>query len=177
MSAFVKSEWATILSNQDFICISTCSGYRGGQRDPKGVQHIIDPKSADDDVGLLILDALSHSRLVLPRFRQDVVIHPDTVFEPEFYDNKLMEERYDAWVEYIMKRFSYKNENQMYKQLKNCSLTRTNGQIIFTPWHHKKLANWDGDGLTDADKVIIPASSVPTEIGAGLRLALSRCTG
>ena len=64
----------------------------------------------------------------------------------------------------------------MFKDMKDISINLWDGLITISPSHHEKLDSWSGKGLTEADKVKLPASSSPEEIGAGLRLALRRCT-
>ncbi|WP_338052467.1 contact-dependent growth inhibition system immunity protein [Stutzerimonas marianensis] len=44
------------------------------------------------------------------------------------------------------------------------------------PSHHEKLEAWSGKGLSESDYVIIPSGSSPSDVGAALRLAFSRCT-
>lgn len=61
--------------------------------------------------------------------------------------------------------------------MKNCGIHCFNGVITISPTRHEKLEGWGrekGDGIED---VILSVDSSPTEIGAGLRLALSRCKG
>lgn len=61
--------------------------------------------------------------------------------------------------------------------MKNCGIHCVNGVITLSPTRHEKLEGWGrtkGDGIED---VILSADSSPAEIGAGLRLALSRCKG
>ncbi|EPS9462270.1 CDI system immunity protein CdiI-o11, partial [Escherichia coli] len=45
------------------------------------------------------------------------------------------------------------------------------------PSFHEKLEAWSGNRINESDYVVLPADSSPTEIGSGLRLALSRCKG
>lgn len=57
-----------------------------------------------------------------------------------------------------------------------CILVRKNEMITIIPNHHVKLEAWDGEGLIEADNVVIPSTSSMSEVGVALRLAFSRCT-
>ncbi|WP_284149709.1 contact-dependent growth inhibition system immunity protein [Escherichia coli] len=52
-----------------------------------------------------------------------------------------------------------------------------NDVITIRPSFHEKLEAWSGNRINESDYVVLPADSSPTEIGSGLRLALSRCKG
>ncbi|MCT7051686.1 contact-dependent growth inhibition system immunity protein, partial [Salmonella enterica] len=49
--------------------------------------------------------------------------------------------------------------------------------ITIRPSFHEKLEAWSGDRISETDNVVLAVDSTPAEIGAGLRLALSRCKG
>ncbi|MEE9682579.1 contact-dependent growth inhibition system immunity protein [Lelliottia amnigena] len=58
-----------------------------------------------------------------------------------------------------------------------CGVHCENGTITISPTRHEKFEGWGrtkGDGIED---VILSPESSFEEIGAGLRLALSRCKG
>jgi hypothetical protein len=57
--------------------------------------------------------------------------------------------------------------------MKRVSLESKNGVLTLIPMHHAKLEAWEG--VVEGATVLIPATSTPEEIGAALRLALSRC--
>jgi hypothetical protein len=58
--------------------------------------------------------------------------------------------------------------------MNNCCIYLKNGTIKISPNNHEKLKAWSG--IRDAD-VILSLNNTPEEIGAGLRLAFSRCIG
>ncbi|XBS69206.1 contact-dependent growth inhibition system immunity protein [Acerihabitans sp. KWT182] len=177
MNDVVKTAWANATMNPDFFCIETYSGYGATQLDPRGAQHITALDTDNADLGNMILDALSHSRFVLPKPRSDVWIHPDTEFDAAFYDQDTMKKVYDDWQTKLILRFGYKNKQQLLKKMNNCGIHCVNDLITICPSNHDRLNGWSGDGLTDADNVVIPADSTAAEIGAALRLAFSRCIG
>ena len=173
----IRGYWAAVKCNSDFICVETCSGYRGGTDvDPKGKQHFIATDASDENLGLAVVDALAHSRWVLSAPREGSTYSPEVEFDSDLTFKKGAE-RYVAWTEFLIERYSYKTKRALFKDMKNVSIEKKSGSITFKPWHHEKLEAWGrtkGDGIED---VVIPDTSTPAEIGAALRLALSRCTG
>lgn len=175
MDDIVKSAWAGAIYNGDFICVETYSGYRSSRSDPKGTQHLLIPDVSCEVLGVALLDALAHSRFVLPEPRSDVWVHPEAEFDSDLYDYKRGIERYAEWTKALMKRYGYKTKRALFKNMKSCNIESQNGTITIRPSYHEKLEMWSGDGISKDDYVVIPASS-PAEIGAALRLAFSRCT-
>lgn len=95
----------------------------------------------------------------------------------EFFDLEKGKERYAAWIAMLMGKYGYKTKRALFKDMKNCGIHLVNGVITISPTRHEKLEAWGrtkGDGLED---VILSLDCSPAEIGAGLRLALSRCKG
>lgn len=62
----VKTAWADAGVNKEFIYVKTYSGYRSCRADPQGVGHHTNPDVSDRELGTAVLDALAHSRFVLP---------------------------------------------------------------------------------------------------------------
>lgn len=94
-----------------------------------------------------------------------------------FFDLEKGKEQYANWVAMLMEKYSYKSKKALFRDMKNCGIHLVNNMITISPTRHEKLEAWGrtkGDGIED---VILPADSSPAEIGAGLRLALSRCKG
>ncbi|AJK18295.1 MULTISPECIES: contact-dependent growth inhibition system immunity protein [Yersinia pseudotuberculosis complex] len=177
MNDIVKSAWASVKMNTDFICVDTYSGYRSNQLDPLGVQHLSSPDVSDLYLGEMVKDALSHSRFVLPAPRTDIWIHPEVTFDLDLYDSRRTVERYDEWVKKLMVHYGYKTKRALFKDMKSCDICCNHDAITISPTRHEKLEVWGGTGLKGSDNVILSVDSSPTEIGAGLRLALSRCKG
>jgi hypothetical protein len=176
MDEIIKTAWADAKTNADFIYIETYSGYRRSQADPKGVQFLVSPNISDDELGSLILNALIHSRFVLPEPRNDVWVHPEATFDLDLYDYTLNNQRYAEWLRKLMEAHSYKTKRALFKDMKSCSIESKSNEIIIRPSHHEKLEGWSGKGISEADHVIIPDISTPSNVGSALRLAFSRCT-
>ena len=162
---FTKQEYfcARISKNQDFIIVVTYSGYRRTTRDPEGVQTILPLDVSDEELGQVTLLALAKSRII------DVselgpLINRDNV-----------KKRYDAWVADLMAKYNYKTKRALFKNMMQCSVEIRDGCLTISPFCHEKLEAWSGKGLTEDDDVILPVNSTTEEIGAGVRLAFSRC--
>ena len=117
-------------------------------------------------IGETILQALSDSR-TLTELAERVV----------FFDLEKGKEQYVTWIAMLMERYGYKTKKSLFKDMKNCGIHCVNDVITISPTRHEKLEAWDGMGLKSSDNVILSVDSAPAEIGAGLRLALSRCIG
>jgi len=118
-----------------------------------------------------VLDALMHSRWVLAAPREGSTYPEGVEFDMSLYDYKA---NYPLWVNALMERYGYKNKRALFKNMKNVSIESKNGILTLIPTHHAKLEAWEG--VVEEARVVIPATSSPEEIGAALRLALSRCT-
>lgn len=177
MDKVEKKLWASAKGNGDFIFIQTDSGYRGGMNvDYKGAKYFLSPEVSDAALGEALLDALSRSRFVLPTPQPGSVYPPEVEFDKELYSNEKSNERYQQWIEDVMKRYGYKTKRALFKNMKNCSVEVADSIVTIRPWHHEKLEGWNGDGIRREDYVVLSVNGTPTEIGAALRLAFSRCT-
>jgi hypothetical protein len=155
---------AGALSNGDFVLIESYSGYRISAVDPQGAQHLLPPDASDESLGTALLDALDRSRfLTLDEARA-------------FFDLKRIEEQRAGWTESLMTHCGYKTKRSLFRNMMNCGIVKVGDSITLEPMIHDKLQAWRGHRPEDdIDDVVIPAASSPSEIGAALRLALSRC--
>lgn len=177
MSEMIRGWWGSALCNPDFICIETYSGYHSGtSSDHKGKQNFLEPSASDEKLGLSVIDALAHSRFVLPAPRFDVWIHPDVEFDLDLDDYKKRADRYVLWTKNLMTSYGYKTKRALFKDLQNCGIESKNGLIKITPMRREGAEGWEGLGKGMEGIVEIPATSTPAEIGAALRLAFTRCT-
>ena len=178
MNEVIRGYWENAYLNDDFICVETWSGYRGGHRgDPKGKQNFVAPDASDEALGAAVLDALAHSRWVLGAPRDGFVDPPGLEYDMELYDYKQTAEQYIQWIKNLMERYSYKTKRALFKDLENCRIAVKGGVMKITPMRHTKLEQWEGLGPNDEGSIEIPADSTPVEIGSAVRLAFSRCVG
>ena len=75
-----------------------------------------------------------------------------------------------------MTRYGYKTKRALFKNMLSCGVTLQEGTIIIRPSYHDQLEGWSGGRFTEKDYVRVPETASPAEVGAGLRLAFSRCT-
>lgn len=154
---------ASVRSNGDFISILTCSGYHLYYADLSGANYLLSPDVGNAELGAAILDALARSRQI-PEAEER------RIFTKEFLDQSTAE-----WEKKLKARFGYKTKRDIYGNMMSCPTYRIDGRIEFMPTCHTALTHWSrtkGDGIED---VYVPADASPTEIGAALRLAFSRC--
>ncbi len=156
--------WVGAFLNQNFLEVHTESGYGLITGDhEKGKSFILSPDCINEELGVAVQQALDASRIV----RQ--------AENPEFYIS--IEERYKKWMSAMMQRFKYKTKSAMFRKMLSCSIIRHKESITIEPSNHKRSDYWNAEGITEDDHVILPDTSTPEEIGAGLRLAFSRCRG
>ncbi|HEN3577714.1 TPA: contact-dependent growth inhibition system immunity protein [Yersinia enterocolitica] len=164
---FTKNQdyWVSCYCNKEFLLIETLSGLGRFGSDPLFPPHLLPPDTDDQTIGEAVLVALSNSRTLSLEESAD------------FFDLEKGKERYAAWIAMLMERYGYKTKRALFKDMKNCSIHCLNDVITISPTRHEKLEAWGGTGRGGSDKVILPVNSPPSEIGAALRLALSRCKG
>ncbi|EES3901627.1 CdiI family contact-dependent growth inhibition immunity protein, partial [Escherichia coli] len=81
------------------------------------------------------------------------------------------------WIATLMEKYGYRTKRALFKNMKKVGIHLVNDVITIRPSFHEKLEAWSGNRINESDYVVLPADSSPTEIGSGLRLALSRCKG
>lgn len=157
--------WASCYCTDKFLLIETQSGLGMVGSDPLFPSHLLKKNAENECVGETLLVALLNSRTLTME-----------EYGP-FFDSEKCKEHYSTWVAMLMENYSYKTKRALFKDMKNCGIHCVNGIITISPTRHEKLEGWGrtkGDGIED---VVLSVDSTPEEIGAGLRLALSRCKG
>lgn len=158
--------WASCYCNNEFLLIETQSGLGMVAADPLFPSYLLQPDASEQEIGDTVLQALSDSR-TLNNLEERIA----------FFELEKGKKQYAAWIAMLMENYGYKTKRALFKDMKNCSIHCVNGVITISPTRHEKLEGWGrtkGDGIED---VILTVDNSPAEIGAGLRLALSRCKG
>lgn len=162
----VRALWkatAIARNNGDFIRIKTYSSYSLEIEDPKAHEYLLKSEASDEELGLAITEALNQSRFLSIEEAKELRANA-----PENYIN---------WIQKTMSRYGYKTKRALFKNMQSCGISSDEGIITIRPTHHSRLESWDGEGITEANYVKVPADIPPAEIGKALRLAFSRCTG
>lgn len=149
--------------NGDFISIETYSGYALEMADPAAPEYLFEPNVSDESLGQAVLHALNQSRFLSLEEAKTL--------------RMTVEKNYADWVQKLMTQYGYKTKRALFKNMKSCGIECHEGIITIRPSHHEKLEGWGGTGISPDSYVKLSADASPAEVGAGLRLAFSRCTG
>jgi len=129
----------------------------------RGKQHVLKLDASTEELGTVLLDALSHSR-------QLSVEELD-----EFFDPEKMRQGYQDWIQSLITRHGYKSKRVLFKNMANCGVRVVDGVMEITPMRHSKLEGWIREKDDGIENVFIPAASSPAVVGEALLLAFSRC--
>ena len=116
----------------------------------------------NETLGTTVLQALANSRTFVY----------DSPEDQDFFDTEKIRQRYEDWVANLCGNLGYKTRRALFKNMMSVDIWLHNGCLKISPSRHVKLEAWDA---IDADNVILSLDNSPEEIGAGLKLALSRC--
>lgn len=131
------------------------------RNDPESAQHLLPLDVDDETLGRAAQDALAHSRLLT---MEEIAV---------FFNLAQGKARYDAWVADLMARYDYKTRRALFKRMLSCGIRKQDGVITFSPSRKDRLEAWEE--LSKEADVVIAADRSPAEIGAALRVAMSRC--
>lgn len=153
----------SIYMTDKFICINTSSGYGLLTMDPNFPSIALSLDCSDQTLGEKLLLALQQSNTLINNEDYDVLFNPKNV-----------KEKWNNWLNQLKLDYQYRSKRHLLSNMLNCSVFLLNNQLSINPSHHSKWEGWDG--LDDSQDVILSLDNSTKEIGAGLRLALSRCT-
>jgi hypothetical protein len=158
----MESSQTTILFNGKFFYTQSYT-YSGSIPDPDGIEIYLDGTASNIDLGSAVVETL---RACKPWFEG---IDSDALSEVNMRKIPLRSA-------FECGKYGYKNEKELYLNMVECVVTMKNGSISIQPTDHNALRN-HRSSLTDGFvNVEIPASSSMEELGAAIRLGLSRCT-
>jgi hypothetical protein len=152
---------AIVHATLEFVDIAACAKYGLSIADRSLCWFQLSEPVRDEDLGISVGECLAKS----------------TTPSPEVFRlaRAGVSGNYERWVRETMSKFGL-DRRKLFIRMQSVSAICIGGIITFEPSHHHKLESWSGDGLTDADHVHIPITRPAYEIGAALRLALSRCS-
>ena len=152
-------------NHKDFISVEVKVDVGLALSDPEQEPFFLAPDCSDADLGDALQKAFAGFRVIAPELEEARTIYK-RVFE---YGES------GKWATDLMARFGYKRKGQLYKRLHYCFIDSFEGIITISPTNHDQPDGWSG--LGESEKVRIPDTSTPEEIGAALRLGFSRCWG
>lgn len=172
--------WAEARWHPAFFCVMTRSGFRGGTNiDDKGKVLYLPPDAGDLALGKAMIEALAASRWVLDKPTPGHVYHSDVEFDPEFVSYIQEQKNEQEWGKAVRKPYKLASKRDVYVPMKRCDIAKKNGTITISCRAHVPSKNygdcWGFDKPENAPYVILPDTASAAEIGAGLRLAFSRC--
>ena len=153
--------WAGYKANERALIIQTWSGFGRYAPDHLYPPHILPLDADNETLGTTVLQALANSRTL-----------DNEAERIDFLKQESFKPRYEDWVANLCGNLGYKTRRALFKNMMSGDIWLHNGCLKISPSRHVKLEAWDA---IDADDVILLLDNSPEEIGAGLRLALSRC--
>ena len=153
--------WAGYKANERALIIQTWSGFGRYAPDHLYPPHILPLDTDNGTLGTTVLQALANSRTL-----------DNEVERIDFLKQESFKPRYEDWVANLCGNLGYKTRRALFKNMMSVDIWLHNGCLKISPSRHVKLEAWDA---IDADNVILSLDNSPEEIGAGLKLALSRC--
>jgi len=153
--------WAGYKANERALIIQTWSGFGRYAPDHLYPPHILPLDTDNGTLGTTVLQALANSRTL-----------DNEAERIDFLKQESFKPRYEDWVANLCGNLGYKTRRALFKNMMSVDIWLHNGCLKISPSRHVKLEAWDA---IDADDVILSLDNSPEEIGAGLRLALSRC--
>lgn len=153
--------WAGYKANERALIIQTWSGFGRYAPDHLYPPHILPLDTDNETLGTTVLQALANSRTL-----------DNEAERIDFLKQENFKPRYEDWVANLCGNLGYKTRRALFKNMMSVDIWLHNGCLKISPSRHVKLEAWDA---IDADDVILSLDNSPEEIGAGLKLALSRC--
>lgn len=153
--------WAGYKANERALIIQTWSGFGRYAPDHLYPPHILPLDTDNGTLGTTVLQALANSRTL-----------DNEAERIDFLKQESFKPRYEDWVANLCGNLGYKTRRALFKNMMSGDIWLHNGCLKISPSRHVKLEAWDA---IDADNVILSLDNSPEEIGAGLKLALSRC--
>ena len=153
--------WAGYKANERALIIQTWSGFGRYAPDHLYPPHILPLDTDNGTLGTTVLQALANSRTL-----------DNEAERIDFLKQESFKLRYEDWVANLCGNLGYKTRRALFQNMMSVDIWLHNGCLKISPSRHVKLEAWDA---IDADDVILSLDNSPEEIGAGLKLALSRC--
>jgi hypothetical protein len=165
MAQPIANRLAAAYMHPKLYCIDTWCGYGLKTADPKGVSHILSAESDAAALGVALVDAVTHSRILTLQDAKD----------PSLFGREATKPRYDDWVARLLKSAGLKTRKSLFKDLKFCEVTEKDGLLVIEPRHHRRLEAWE-QLASGPCEITVPVGAPSPEVGAALLRAFELCT-
>lgn len=181
-----RKKYAGITCNEKFMEINTGSFSGWVVDDPEGEDIYLNPLADCETIGKAILKALAKSRdvSISEKDRQALI---DGRVTKQWINEKYPElewtapaavaERYEMWVQRMLREYRYKTEKSLMKNMQHVSVEDDWKYMTFIPSNHESVEGHSGDDITDDLNVVIPSNSSVEIIGAAARYVIGNCCG
>lgn len=123
---------------------------------------VLDSGCTDEQLGTAILSALEYSKQIsIDEFN-------------EGFNTGIFEEEYNKYTKYLMTKFGYKNKKQLFKNIKEVSISKVNDEFRLLSTHQNSLESFSADNKSQIKLVKI--SITPAELGNLTKEAYTKCT-
>jgi hypothetical protein len=188
---------AEICCTLDFIEISTVTACGMSYKDPLGDDFYFSLEEKLEVLGNALISALEKSRYLSSTpeeieeinrldeinknskewflfYRHEKWLNHNP--NRRLFEKELVEQRNSKWIDFVSKKYGYKNKKALFKNIQHCYVDLHEDQNIkISSTEHDKLEGW---GATVKDyKIHIPANSPSKAIGAAVKYSIARCNG
>ena len=153
--------------NERFVFIETQIFYRSkAARHDVGVHSVLPIDCADGELGEAVRKSLEASRMI------------DIETERHLLSFLEVGKKYEEWVARTLDELGYANRKALFKDMMAVSIDQTPEALTLQPLIHEALEGWglpDKGTRPDPEKVVVALDVSDTDLGASIRLAMSRC--
>jgi hypothetical protein len=148
----------------DHWILGSSAHYRSSGYDEFGYNRIIKEPLTDDVLGQSVREMLNASRMLKVEEAR------------AYFSREVGGPRYERWVDWCMQGLGARDRKALFKGLKLCTVDRRLGVVEIRPQRRIGSEGWVG--LGDPEAVVKVSETVTdSELGAALRLAMSRAIG
>lgn len=160
--SMILNKKANVYFSENFISVSASSlgslYYFEGTFEPI----ILDKDCTNEQLGLAVLNALEHSKQI--SFDE---------FDEGFHSG-FFKDQYNKYIDSLMTRFSFKTKKQLFKTIKEVSITKIDNEFQLLSTYQNSLGSFSADN--ESQIIVVKASTTPTILGKITRDAHKGCT-
>lgn len=156
-----------MMFNSELIFISTRIHYRVSVvRRDTGVHSVLPISCSDAELANAVRRSLNESRMI------DIETERYLLSFPE------VGKMYEEWVAQTVEQRGYASRKALFKDMMAVDIDQTPETLTLQPLIHEALEGWglpDKGTRPDPEKVVVGFDVTDAELGAAIRLAMSRC--